>query len=196
MEAQHRQRFEEVYDRYGGVVLAYAARRTTQPQDAADVMAETFAIAWRRIIDVPPGDEARPWLFGVARRVLANHHRSARRRRNLDGRLVAVLSHRGAADPDAAPSEPDIAAALAKLSDDDRELLTLIAWDGLDREAAAAAMGVSTALLRVRLHRARRRFAAHLGTAAPTGRPPRRLLAAPAGVPVAHRPHHAITEEI
>ncbi len=60
-----RSRFEQVYDDYSGLILAYAARRTHDAEDAADVTAETFMVAWRRIDAVPPGDEARPWLWAV-----------------------------------------------------------------------------------------------------------------------------------
>ena len=61
--------------------------------DAADVTAETFLVAWRRYDDAPPGD-GRPWLFGIARHVLANHHRSGRRRDRLGLRPAAGAVHR------------------------------------------------------------------------------------------------------
>ncbi|MBX6384794.1 MAG: RNA polymerase subunit sigma-24 [Microbispora sp.] len=57
-------------------LLAYVRRRTESPEDAADALAETFATAWRRIGDVPAGPPARLWLYGVARRVLANGRRA------------------------------------------------------------------------------------------------------------------------
>jgi DNA-directed RNA polymerase specialized sigma24 family protein len=67
-----RRRFEQMYEANYGPVLGYVVRRTGRPDDAADVIAETFLTAWRRLADVPAGEAARPWLFGVARRVLAN----------------------------------------------------------------------------------------------------------------------------
>jgi DNA-directed RNA polymerase specialized sigma24 family protein len=89
-ERQHR--FEELYAANCGPILGYVLRRTDNPDDAADVIAETFLTAWRRLDAVPPGDEARLWLYGVARRVLANHRRGERRRTVLADRLRAQLA--------------------------------------------------------------------------------------------------------
>lgn len=156
-------RLEEIYEEFSGLILAYASQRTADPQDAADVVAETFVVAWRRIDEVPAGDEARPWLYGVARRVLANHHRSVRRRSRLHDRIATELA---AGFRKATPAEgPDIervAVAFEALSADDQELLTLVGWDGLGRDEVAAVVGCSRANVRVRLHRARRRFAREL----------------------------------
>lgn len=153
-------RFREIYDAYSGAILAYAARRTAGAHDAADVLADTFVVAWRRIEEVPAGDDARPWLYGVARRVLANHHRSRRRRRGLDERLAKdvadLIDEAGAPGSDLEGGA--VAAAFGELSDGDRELLTLLAWDGLARDEIAVVVGCTRAALRLRLHRARARF--------------------------------------
>lgn len=164
MAADPRARLEEIYEAWSGLILAYAARRTSDAHDAADIVAETFAIAWRRIHDVPPGDEARPWLYAVAARVLANHHRGVRRRRRL-GEKVATQVPVMVADATQLAEGPDgdrIAAALGRLAEADRELLRLVAWDGLGRDEIAAVLGCSAAVVRVRLYRARRRLAGHL----------------------------------
>jgi RNA polymerase sigma factor (sigma-70 family) len=150
-----RSRFEQIYDNYSGLILAYASRRTNDPEDAADVVAETFMVAWRRMDSVPPGDEARPWLYGIARRVLANQRRSLDRRSRLDSKLRAVASQRPDHTDDAAMST---VAALDRLRESDRELLTLTAWDGLDANDLAVVLGCSPATARVRLHRARKHF--------------------------------------
>ncbi len=84
-------RFERLYAEHGRAVLAYAVRRSIDAQDGADVVAETFLVAWRRLDDVPPGEAARLWLYGVARRVLANRQRSERRRERLAERLRREL---------------------------------------------------------------------------------------------------------
>jgi DNA-directed RNA polymerase specialized sigma24 family protein len=86
---ERQRRFEEVYLAYRGSILGYVLRRTDNPDDAADVIAETFLTAWRRLEDVPCDVGARLWLYGVARRVLANHHRGVRRRSALTERLRA-----------------------------------------------------------------------------------------------------------
>lgn len=177
MSAQNasHQRFDELYRSLGAPILAYAARRTASPQDAADVTADTFAVVWRRIDDLPLGDDARPWLYGIARRVLANHHRGARRQVRLSERVAGQMA--GAVDdslavdpsettlrashrPDSAEpwTDPTLHAALESLDETDRELLTLLAWDELSRSEIAQILECSTSALRVRLHRARRRL--------------------------------------
>jgi RNA polymerase sigma-70 factor (ECF subfamily) len=134
-------------------VLAYALRRADR-STAEDVVAETFAIAWRRMDDVP--DPPLPWLLGVARRVLANLQRGERRRRAL----VERLRREPAAAAQVPPGDDGrVAAALAALAERDREALLLHAWEGLDNAAASTVMGCSAAAFAVRLHRARERFA-------------------------------------
>ena len=112
-------------------------------------------MAWRRLDDVPGGPDARPWLFGVARNVLANYYRSERRRTALGVRLRETLI----ADLPSAVVEPStLGTAMALLSEDDRELLRLVAWEGLARDEIALVLRVPRAAVRVRLHRARRRL--------------------------------------
>ena len=164
-EREERQaRFEHLYDQASLQVLGYALRRAGSPEDAADVVSETFLIAWRRLDEVPTGDEARLWLYGVARRVLANQRRGQQRRERLNARLrdeVAVVSARAMAERPAPDST--VMAALAGLEETDRELITLVAWEGLDRDQIATMLGCSRATVRVRLHRARHRLATLLG---------------------------------
>src|SRR6266581_3548338 len=90
--ASRRVRFEEIYAANCGPILGYALRRTGNGDDAADVVAETFLTAWRRLDDVPADEGARLWLYGVARRVLANHHRGQRRKSELAERLRLDLA--------------------------------------------------------------------------------------------------------
>jgi RNA polymerase sigma-70 factor (ECF subfamily) len=83
------QRYRQVFDRYHTEVYAYCRRRT-DAQTAADCLAETFLVAWRRLDDIPDGDGALGWLYGVARRVLANEYRRTHRSRRL---LTRIESH-------------------------------------------------------------------------------------------------------
>ncbi|WP_346433485.1 RNA polymerase sigma factor [Nonomuraea composti] len=92
MGAAERRRFEELYTEHYGAVSAYVHRRTDHPDDTADLLAETFTTVWRRLGDLPPGDQARLWLYGVARRVLANHRRGQSRRTALAQRLRDELA--------------------------------------------------------------------------------------------------------
>lgn len=157
-------RFEALYTSHSADLLAYAARRTSSGADAADVVADTFLVAWRRIEEVPAGDDARPWLFGVARGVLANHRRGLRRRSTLSERVAGEVDRLVAdATHGREPSvSAEVVAALDALGDDDRELLLLVGWDGLSPQQAAVVVGCSAGAARVRLHRARRRFDAQL----------------------------------
>jgi RNA polymerase sigma-70 factor, ECF subfamily len=140
-------------------LLAYAMRRVDQPADAADVVAETFLVAWRRRNEIPPGDEARLWLYGIARRVLANHHRGGVRRERLGDRLRQRLTTAFGSDPGSeVPERLAVRAALARLGELDREVLLLTVWEGLEPREAATVLGVNAAAVRSRLTRARARF--------------------------------------
>jgi RNA polymerase sigma factor (sigma-70 family) len=148
-------RFEQLYGRHGRAVLAYAVRRAADPQDAADVVADTFMVAWRRLDAVPSGDEERLWLYGVARRVSANHERSERRRERLGERLRRDLP--------CALSEVDdgqgaASRGLLTLGPEDQEVLRLTAWEELTPVQIASVLDLSQVAVRSRLHRARRRL--------------------------------------
>ncbi|MEV4378551.1 RNA polymerase sigma factor [Streptosporangium sp. NPDC049644] len=158
-------RFEAVYRETYHQITAYAVRRCDSPQDAADVVAETFTIAWRRVSELPPGQEARLWLYGVARKVLAGHRRSAARRRQRSVELDTEMADLYGSSPDNGVELSVIAQVFGSLSDDDRELLSLVAWEGLGREEIATMLGLSRNAVRIRLHRARRRFSRALDEA-------------------------------
>lgn len=149
-------RFSELHREYMRELLGYALRRCADPDDAADIVAETFLVAWRRLGEVPLGPEGRLWLFGAARRVLANHDRSARRRHRLSERLRDELRRQLPAHR--APEAGSFLEALADLAEPDRELLMLIGWEELTPTEAARTLGITSAAARVRLHRARRRL--------------------------------------
>lgn len=161
---ERQRRFEAVYTACHAPVLAYALRRTASPEDAADVIAETFLTAWRRLDEMPRGPQARLWLYGVARRVLANHHRGERRRSALAERLRAELAA-AYFPPEYSGELARIATAFGRLPDRERELLALNAWEGLDYGQIAVVFGCSRNAVRIRLHRARGRFAAELAAA-------------------------------
>lgn len=154
---ERRRRFEQIYADNHDPVLAYLLRRAAEAEDAADALAETFLTAWRRLDDVPAGERARPWLFGVARRVLANQRRGAGRRSALSLRLRSEVA--GATRCfETGEADAAVAAAFTSLPESDREVLALAAWEGLDAGEIAIALGCSRGAARMRLHRSRRRF--------------------------------------
>ena len=147
-----RERFEDVYEKHFERVASYLLARADHDV-AADALSRTFEIAWRRIADVP--GEPLPWLLGVARKVLADLRRG-------QGRQEALVERIGASIVDSVPDHLDslverrhTLAALARLSDTQREALLLVAWDGLSQREAAAALGCSRGAVALRLHRAR-----------------------------------------
>ena len=152
--------FEAMYDRHFRHVLAYCGRRVPSA-DAADAAADTFLVAWRRFADMPVGDGERPWLYGVAYKVVSNHRRSAVRR----GRLIErVKSTRRTADNDTAvqvvrsESDREVLEAIARLDEIDQEVILLTLWEELPAPQVAAALGISEAAVRKRKSRARRRL--------------------------------------
>lgn len=153
-------RLETLARAHSPALLAYLARRADPPADAADLLAETLLAAWRRPAAVPAADdEARRWLFGVARGVLANHVRGARRRHRLAERLrghLAAAPH--APDPAQTVARGPVWDALATLGDDDRELVTLVAWEGFGVAEAGAVLGWAPSTARSRFARARARL--------------------------------------
>jgi RNA polymerase sigma-70 factor (ECF subfamily) len=155
-DLDRRARLEALFAEHAGAVRAYAVRRI-DPAAADDTVSEVFLVAWRRLDDCPP--DALPWLLACARRVLANQRRGVERRLALTERLRQTSATAGIA-VGRRPDDGALARALAGLGDRDREVLLLIAWDGLDPARAAAALECSRATLAVRLHRARRRLAA------------------------------------
>ena len=148
-----RTRFERLYRAHASSVRAYARRRLTSEALADDVVSDVFLVVWRRLDDVPP--EPRPWLYGIARRALANRRRGERRTAALRERITSERR-----EDAAAPDENGrVLRALARLSEPDRELLLLVAWEGLEPAELAQALEARPGTIAVRLHRARRRFA-------------------------------------
>ncbi|HVD86006.1 MAG TPA: sigma-70 family RNA polymerase sigma factor [Solirubrobacterales bacterium] len=152
-------RFEALFRATHARVLAYAVRRAADREMAEEVVSETFLVAWRRF-DAVPG-EPLPWLLGTARKILANQRRAARRRApdgpdaSLDG-----IEIRDSAPPisESLAERDAFAKAFAALGDRDREVLSLLAWDGLRVQEAAKVVGCSAAVFSLRAHRARRRL--------------------------------------
>jgi RNA polymerase sigma-70 factor, ECF subfamily len=144
-------RFAEVFAHLG-LVRAYAARRGARDPDA--LAAEAMTVAWRRLADVPQ-DDPRPWLIATARNlVLADRRSGGTTSEHTDETEIAAVDE---------PSlgfdlDPELDAALASLSAQDREALLLVAWEDLTPSAAAASLGITAPAFRVRLHRARRRL--------------------------------------
>ena len=147
--------FRDLYAEHFDAVLGFALRRVDRPEDAGDVTADTFLVAWRRLAHAPHGPDLRPWLYGVARRVLANHRRGERRRTALGDRLRRELSAHVPDTSDDVVQRADVTAAMRRLSARDQEVLELHLWEGLESREIAEVLGLTTAVVRPRLSRAR-----------------------------------------
>jgi RNA polymerase sigma factor (sigma-70 family) len=153
--------FASLYHRHYRAIRDFCRRRV--PRDVVDdVVAETFLTAWRRIDDVPRGDQGLLWLYGVAYRVIGNHWRSAARRRRLEDRLRVIDGGATAASDDAVVAADQrrlVRDAAARLNEKDADVLRLAAWEQLSTADIAAVLGIAPNAVKQRLHRAKQ----HLG---------------------------------
>ncbi len=142
-------------------MFAFVLRRVDTTQTAQDLTEDVFLVAWSKLHDVPPAREGLYWLFGVARRIVANHSRKTANRTRLAPRLVTVA-------PPPAPTPEDVVVrndearyvieSLEVLRETDQELLRLAYWDDLPRRVIGELLEISESAVSVRLHRAVRRL--------------------------------------
>ena len=154
--------FGQIYELCYPNVLAYATSRLGRAA-GEDITSETFAVAWQRWADAP--SVPLPWLLAVARNLIRELRRRDARQYELavaEGRRISTELASDDIAEDVA-ERASVLRALAGLPDADRELLTLLAWQGLNQQDAAKVLGCSTATLAVRLHRARRRLDRAMG---------------------------------
>ena len=154
--------FDSLFASHHEAVFRYCVRRLG-PSDAEDATADVFAIAWRRLDEVPPGDATRAWLIGVAYKVVGNRFRSRRRRARLAKRIESEQFTRREDPPLSDPETHLVQVALRKLSATDQELIRLASWDGLSRTEIGEVLGIRVNAVDQRLHRARARFKTHIG---------------------------------
>jgi RNA polymerase sigma-70 factor (ECF subfamily) len=149
------EQFTRLYDETSRDLLAFLLRRCSTADEAADCLAETYRIAWEKRNRTPAGDEARPWLFGIARNV-SRRERASEERATATSRELALAAERS--NPTVNPDDSAVAAALSELSPLDQEIVTMISWDGLAPREVASILGLSPNAVRIRAHRARTRL--------------------------------------
>jgi len=152
--------FDPLFQAHYQAIYRYCVRRLG-PSEAEDATADVFAVAWRRLDELPPGAAGRAWLFGVAHRVVGNRYRSRRRQLTLSARLGAMTTDRTrqeALEPAPDPGVELLLVALDGLSATDRELLRLSSWDDLSRDEIASVLGIKQNAVDQRLYRARSRL--------------------------------------
>jgi RNA polymerase sigma-70 factor (ECF subfamily) len=153
--------FRRLYDQHYDAINSYFVRRSSAV-NAPDLTAEVFLVAWRRIDDVPRGDDTLLWLYGVAANVAAHYRRSKARGARLEARMRSV-SAKGSNGPEPqivrrAEYDQVLAAAL-RLRPADQEILRLAAWEELPHDQISRLLGCSVAAVDQRLHRAKKRLA-------------------------------------
>lgn len=160
-----RTRFEQLYRDHFTSIHRYAVRRV-RLSDVTDVVSNVFVTAWRRVADIPEPPDDLPWLYGVARRVVAHQERTESRRHRLISKLQR---HAGLADVPTDASEPpmpdEVSRALQVLRPDTRELVRLIVWEQLGHAEVAVVLGCSVNAVAIRWHRALKRLRRELGVA-------------------------------
>jgi RNA polymerase sigma-70 factor (ECF subfamily) len=152
--------FRRAFDQHYRDIVAYAKRRSSIA-DAEDIASETFAIAWRKWASVPP-ESIRPWLFGIARKVLANSNRGRRRRDRLSAKMTSI-GDRSSIDPSYG-EHADVWHAMATLPSSEREIIRLHCGEDLAVSEIAIVLGCSANAAGIRLHRAKRHVAEALNT--------------------------------
>ncbi|MBO3752011.1 RNA polymerase sigma factor [Streptosporangiaceae bacterium NEAU-GS5] len=157
-----------MFDAHFEEIHRYVAHRLG-PDNAEDVVSETFLIAFRKRAHYDPARAAvRTWLYGIATNLIGKHWRQESRRLRALGRYGP--------DPDtpdhqdsvlgqvsAQSLRQDLMAALAGIDQRDRDVVQLIALAGLSHDEVAAALGIPNGTVRSRLNRARKKLRASLG---------------------------------
>jgi RNA polymerase sigma-70 factor (ECF subfamily) len=170
--ATKEERFRSLYDAQYASISSYVRRRVTGwDGDVPDIVAEVFAVTWRRFDDVPAPPEGRLWLYGVARRVVGRHQRASTRRRRLHARLVAEPLESPGQVSLLNSGQSRVQLAINNLGARDQEVLRLVLWEELSHAEAARVLGCSVNAVGLRLKRAKNRVRAELLIASGPPRP-------------------------
>jgi RNA polymerase sigma-70 factor (ECF subfamily) len=158
--ATSEQQFAAVFSSCYSPIASYSMRRIPNPSEVDDVVGEVFMTAWRRWDEVSQIENPLPWLYGVAGNVIRNRKRSVARQLRLVDKIGAEPRTRTVDPVDVLAGE--VTEALERLSFDDREVLQLVAWEGLSHIEAGEVLGCTPNAVALRLSRARKRLATYL----------------------------------
>ncbi|MEX2622596.1 MAG: sigma-70 family RNA polymerase sigma factor [Acidimicrobiia bacterium] len=152
-----RHRFENLAAEVYEPLQRYVSRRV-EPDAVDDITSETMLTLWRRLDDLPANARL-PWTYGVARRHIANHRRTALRHLRLVRRAEAEPPPVSASDH---PLDAELHTALAALNKTDQELLNLWSWEQLEPGEIAVVLGLTSNAVSIRLHRAKKKLGENL----------------------------------
>jgi RNA polymerase sigma-70 factor (ECF subfamily) len=153
-----------LFDTHHKIIHAYCLRRLAV-EDANDAISEVFLVAWRRIDEIPDGDETLMWLYGVARNVVRNRQRASRRQIRLVARTgsLAVEPREGLETIVIRNEEhAEVLRAMETLKESDQDLLYLKVWEDLSNTAIGAILGISHRAVEGRYARALKRLSKQL----------------------------------
>lgn len=163
-----------LFDEHADRIYNFCFRRTASWVLAEDAMSAVFLEVWRIRDRATTHDGAvLPWLYGVATNVCRNASRTHRRQRALEARLPSAVPEHDHADGVAQRVDDErrmarLVEAVRQLAPRDQQVLTLVAWEGLTYEEAAAALDVPIGTVRSRLSRSRQRLTEILSTPEPS----------------------------
>lgn len=163
------EQFSAFFRAHYNAIVRYVERRVAQPEDAAELVADVFRIAWQRFD--PASAASRAWLFQVAHNVVLDHYRRSGRQRALITKLSDEVASQWRVPAPLEPENP-ILAALERLDEPVREVLRLRYWEELGVAEIATVLQLSPGAVRVRLHRARQQLKPLLTTGPVTRREP------------------------
>jgi RNA polymerase sigma factor (sigma-70 family) len=161
---QNQTQFEALYKAHVQDVYAYCMRRSSR-EEAKDMTSDVFLQAWRRFDDMPRDEGTLFWLYSVARNVVYNHDRSRRRRKRLYARAASMAeTHVQGPEPQVVQNaeHEEVLRALSKLPKTDREIITLVEWEGVERQQVAEMLFLSKSAIDKRIKRAHRKLAVAL----------------------------------
>lgn len=151
-------RFASLYARHHAKVAAYCRRRASA-DDVDDLTADVFLTVWRKIDQVPDGDDVLPWIYRVAYLVITNHWRGTRRKKRLESRLeaIGVIPRTSLHDQVVLRQElRDVMEAAGRLRPQEQEILRLSLWEHLSHDDIGTVLGIEPNAAKQRLHRARK----------------------------------------
>lgn len=151
-----RQRLTDLWVEHADAIHRFARRRIADAE-VEDVVAETFSVVWRRIDQVPA--TALPWIYAVARNVIGTRLRSQDRSQALLDKVAGDGAPQASAAEAEAVERLHLVQAWSQLTEAEREVIALVAWEGLSSTEAATVLQCLPSTFAVRLLRARRRLA-------------------------------------
>lgn len=160
--------FEQVVERHQASIYRFARLIVNRPEDAEDVLQQTFLSAWQGASGFRGDASVRTWLLTITRHAAlrARHTRAREAEQVVSLDDLGVLAGWGVPDPEtlavAAERRAQLDAALQSLTSDERVVMTLRDLEGLSGEETASVLGVSVSAMKSRLHRARMTFAARV----------------------------------